>query len=447
MIRKTKTDPSSLYPKRRILATKQEKCPDTNLWKPREIIASVAARKTGHGKVIPIHLRLGGTIHILPNAVKMEEVQKVTEELLHCGMFRQYRIQGNNEPRAHFLLHEDATTDFQAPQPGYRYATTTMKARPLSVLPQTEAVSQILASACGIQKWTIGVNPILYRDQRDKMGDHADDDQGEEKILCLVLKSPKDIRPVNVHPFKLLPQDEAIELFISPGDVYDIMDAAMQVKYSHSVPPQSSLELDQGQRMAVIFRTGIQKTFDSDSGRDCKDLSPRKIKKHFFGKLDCLREGWVYKREQLFDSEAHLRAQGGISGCKQIGCDAIIVSGQWKGKDGLFNLTYTASSKVGAMSMVKSFKCWKPIRVFRSSSYLSPFRAAAGIKGSNTTTYRYDGLYKIVGVEDEQDHHRPGFYKFFLIRVEKGDSDKQNDMSNTEFLFHCERNLRTILPH
>lgn len=36
----------------------------------------------------------------------------LTEELLHCNLYRQYTIQGGPEPRVQVMLHEDATEDF-----------------------------------------------------------------------------------------------------------------------------------------------------------------------------------------------------------------------------------------------------------------------------------------------------------------------------------------------
>lgn len=61
----------------------------------------------------------GGSLRLIPNAVS--DVQAIREELLECDYFRQYKIQGEKEPRAHFLLHERATASENKKQPLYRY--------------------------------------------------------------------------------------------------------------------------------------------------------------------------------------------------------------------------------------------------------------------------------------------------------------------------------------
>ena len=169
----------------RVLATIQRFDASTGEWTPRKALASASQRcraTTDHygsdaTRVIKIPLKRGGMLQIFPNLLAPRDAEGVKGELLskkNTHLFRQYKIQGiNNEPRAHFLLHEDATDDFQHQQPGYKYGHTTTKARPLSVLPKVEAVSQSLAKKCGVKKWTIGVNPVLYRGRNDKMGQHA----------------------------------------------------------------------------------------------------------------------------------------------------------------------------------------------------------------------------------------------------------------------------------
>ena len=68
-----------------------------------------------------------------------------------------------------------------------------MKARPLSKLPKLQRLSKELATLRKLPlsgdksatekegtkegKWNIGIHPVMYRDNRDSMGDHADDDQ------------------------------------------------------------------------------------------------------------------------------------------------------------------------------------------------------------------------------------------------------------------------------
>eukprot|EP00980_Cylindrotheca_fusiformis_P013852 scaffold3596_cov126-Cylindrotheca_fusiformis.AAC.10 len=196
-------------------------------WTDNELCFATPRRQSAMPSTEPhvYHLSRGGTLKIYPNLVSSVETHRIKEELMHSGMFRQYKVQSQKEPRLHFLLHEDATDeDFDtSPQPGYSYAHVKLKARPLGKLPELHNVSQRLASVSGVDKWTIGVNPVLYRGCRDKMGFHADDDQGEEVVLCLVVSSPQEeARRVIIAPTerKTHPEvgDEIVELMLQPGD-------------------------------------------------------------------------------------------------------------------------------------------------------------------------------------------------------------------------------------
>lgn len=83
-----------------------------------------------------------------------------------------------------------------------------------------------------------------------------------------------------------------------------------------------------------------------------------------------------------------------------MGCDAIIVSGkrnQQFSYDFFVGLVYAATSKEGALSLLKSRNDGRLVRVFRSSNYKSEFRALS--KKGGPSLYRYDGLYAIQGVE------------------------------------------------
>jgi hypothetical protein len=159
------------------------------------------------------------------------------------------------------------------PQPGYRYGRITMKARPLSDLPRLQALatemenmcrnhvgkSNISSSSllgkndgrpsqcCSSQNgsthaadtttsttnkddcfWNIGVNPVLYRNGRDKMGYHADNDQGEELIMTVLVSSPANatrhvsIRPRHFQKHGWKDGDEDIELLLGAGDAYSM---------------------------------------------------------------------------------------------------------------------------------------------------------------------------------------------------------------------------------
>ena len=60
-----------------------------------------------------IPLCRGGTLNIYPNLFPSTQVKEIKKELLACKYWRKYSIQGGDEPRLHFLLHEDATTEME----------------------------------------------------------------------------------------------------------------------------------------------------------------------------------------------------------------------------------------------------------------------------------------------------------------------------------------------
>jgi hypothetical protein len=58
-----------------------------------------------------------------------------------------------------------------------------MKAISYKRFPRVECVSKRTAKHCSVDYWNIGVNAVCYRDGSDSIGYHADNDQGEKKIL------------------------------------------------------------------------------------------------------------------------------------------------------------------------------------------------------------------------------------------------------------------------
>mmetsp|Transcript_19871 Transcript_19871/g.32055 ORF Transcript_19871/g.32055 Transcript_19871/m.32055 type:complete len:126 (-) Transcript_19871:142-519(-) len=61
--------------------------------------------------------------------------------------------------------HEKATFDptDMVPQPGYQYAQTVMKAKPLGSVPKLQKLSQRIALMRNVQYWNIGCHCVLYR--------------------------------------------------------------------------------------------------------------------------------------------------------------------------------------------------------------------------------------------------------------------------------------------
>lgn len=200
------------------------------------------------------------------------------------------------------LRHKNASGNFEEEQPGYRYAKITMKARPLSSLPVLKKLSKRISKRRAIKSWNIGVQPVLYRDNTDSLGDHSDDDQGETCVFCAVVLCdiPRKVR-INVFGRDTKANghregDEVIEMFLRTGDAYE-MDGKMQQFYSHCIPKTTSFPQDMGKgwfnkgygmpsrnRICVVLRRGKKKKFSRDSGI-AATLEPKRPFEYTFGNL------------------------------------------------------------------------------------------------------------------------------------------------------------------
>ena len=275
-------------------------------------------------------LKKKGKLRIYPSLLSLEEQQEVTQELLrNTDFFREYRIQGTKEPRAHFLLHENAPDvnidDDSTESPGYKYGRITMKARPLSNLPHVQEVSEKLKSISDVISWNIGVDIVAYRDGHDSIGFHADDDQGEQLIFTALFNHPAKHRRVL---FKCKPRskdggkdnnnrrrssskpnpldgDEEIELLLGAGDAYS-MDGRVQCSYVHGVPKEEIFVGDgDALRFAMVCRLGTFTKYTKDSGQKIDNLQPRAIIPQTFGQIKGLEEGKLYARSKLQAIGAH----------------------------------------------------------------------------------------------------------------------------------------------
>lgn len=258
-------------------------------------------------------LSLGGKFTIYPNLLSSQRQQALKEELRsNEHLFRQYSIQSGDEPRAHLLLHDKATMDdFEtSSQPGYRYGCTTLKARPISMLPNLESFASDMADVCGVGEWNTGVNVVSYRDNKDKIGFHSDNDQGEERIVTVLVESqdpPRGVQIENMRPkgkSKARREgDEQFELFIGQGDGYE-MDGEMQKHYVHGVP--MSKDTTAASRTAIVFRQGRYEEYTRDSGVPLRNLEPRIVATPSFGRVNGLVEGELYSRNQMRKLGAHM---------------------------------------------------------------------------------------------------------------------------------------------
>jgi len=167
--------------------------------------------------------------------------------------------------------------------------------------------SQEMQKVCNVKSWNVGVNPVFYRDCRDHIGLHADNDQGEDKILTVLVKSPEPPRRVLIQttPPKgtKAKQDGDVqyELNVGAGDAYD-MDGDMQQYYVHGVPSNSP---GKDGRIAIVLRHGKFEMYHKDSGSVLSNVEPRVVIPRTFGQMNGLVEGDSYSRSQIRELGAH----------------------------------------------------------------------------------------------------------------------------------------------
>ena len=194
-------------------------------------------------------------------------------------------------------------------------------------------------------------------------------------------------------------------------------------------------EAEDDRRLVLVFRKGEKVVFKNDTGVACDTLAPRKGRYNQFGQIPGLDEGKLYTRYEMLTLNGHRGAQRGLSGNKEFGCDAMIVSGKRPdnlGHDKLFSLGYFVEQSKGALGVVKSYELGKPIRVFRpeDSNYHELQAIGPHPKFGITTCYRYDGLYYVTDMEEPKEKNGP--WEFKLERASSG-----NKISNDTYIEHC----------
>jgi SAD/SRA domain len=212
------------------------------------------------------------------------------------------------------------------------------------------------------------------------------------------------------------------------------MTGVMQENYVHGLPRMCTRVKPQSRRLALVFRQGEKLRTNRDNGAKATslagtvELTPEQ--RYPYGSHSAfVTEGKVYRRTYLLDSHAFGSVQGGVSGTKSWGCNAIVVSRQEKVRnehDTLDELAYTSNGHQGGGRLFTSFKKGHAIRVFRTSALEGPYRACQHLDLS-TQMYRYDGLYFVKSctqIDDngetmhpEQPPVRKVEYTFLLCRL------------------------------
>ncbi|PWW72213.1 hypothetical protein C7212DRAFT_348078 [Tuber magnatum] len=132
---------------------------------------------------------------------------------------------------------------------------------------------------------------------------------------------------------------------------------------------------------------------------------------------------WPFQICALRDG-AHGSRMGGIYGRVNSGAYSIVISGGYEETDRDYGdrILYTGSRGEivpgsqqvvpltnATLSLIKSFQTREAVRVLRSSKCNSKWAPAVGI--------RYDGLYRVMTYEIEEDHEGNPYYQFELQRI------------------------------
>jgi hypothetical protein len=391
---------------------------------------------------------------VAPNQISTATHEQLTQEILTLGgpdRFRIYPIQGSWEPHTHFLLHTEANRDTNTSsstdeffysttsQLGYGYgrSTRSLKAPPLNDFPLVAQlavtieemachhdISSTKTASTTETYWNIGANGVCYRDGRNHIGLHPDNDQGENVIFTVIAQSSYSWHIVIQSNNK----DVLYELFLRARDGY-CLDGVMQQHFLHGLPAVKSQQYQNKLRI-VDFRRGQQKMIKRDTGQPVTSLEPHTpLPPRLFGHLVGMQEGHVYTMKQLKELNAHSNAQAGVSGNKTEGCDSIVISHKQQGpsddeQDSLLEFSYTGSSTtLVGFDLIRAL----PVRAVCSSKLTASVFCALMPHGKSTTTvYRFDGLYYPTFLHEEPCDRptKPSYQMYRLVRSPCGNDAK-----------------------
>ena len=193
-------------------------------------------------RTLTFRLNRGGSLSFFKFLIGEKNRLDILREVVESQIIRQYSIGPFHlpEPRVQVLLSSNAAPAYSPSGPGYKYHGVNMRAHPLTLFPKLNTLSNQLSSYHSLPDWNIGAQVVVYRDNTDGIGWHADDTQGESVVCTTVLESPVAVknklqtsRPMNFKAQckkgeKPSDGDEFITLFVCQGDGY-----SMDGKYNY----------------------------------------------------------------------------------------------------------------------------------------------------------------------------------------------------------------------
>ena len=179
-------------------------------------------KKKSTDSSVSIPISQGGKLTYYPSLLSEEEHKEISTYMDNSSHFRQYRIQNMPEKRQHFLLSTNINN-------GYIYHNVKMKAvATIASVPCIKNLALRLGQQCQLPNsmFNIGVDVIYYRNGNDKIGWHADDNQGEDIIFAVVIQTDENrkvcVRQTKDKKEKNKHGDKVLQLFFLNGDGYSM---------------------------------------------------------------------------------------------------------------------------------------------------------------------------------------------------------------------------------
>lgn len=217
-----------------------------------------------------MNLHGGSVLHFYKNLLHESTIEKLMEDVFNSDNLRQYMNRNGmyKEPIVHVLLSSKANKEDlsnknigvhtrsssqekkSTPGVGYRYGSVSMQAIHLSKMPEVSTVATDIANYKNLpgNYCKIGIDVIVYSNEKAGIGFHSDNHQGEHVIFTTVLETPVGKistltkRPILIQRKRLNKKfkngDESIQIFACAGDAYE-MNAAMQHFYQHAIPKKT----------------------------------------------------------------------------------------------------------------------------------------------------------------------------------------------------------------
>lgn len=208
----------------------------------------------------------------------------------------------------------------------------------------------------------------------------------------------------------------------------------MQSSYEHCMPRKE--DDTTAKRSVIVFRHGTPITVTYDTGSPMHVEQQHVVTEKTDSEVQFgqpareIPEGKeVFTKQRLLETGAHRSEHKLVNGNSKEGCDSIIIDNLdplLREDDGLCWLQVTSSKANGGGALFQSYLSKLPVRVFRSSNLESRYAPALYMEDSESVLYRYDGLYMVRAMWDEQGNetvHPPtktdSIYTFFLVRYPK----------------------------